>query len=378
MNKKKLFSLRETLHRNPETAFNEFKTQEILLNFISETIEGKSGFVLKKPFKTSVVIEYRGAVNAPFFLFRADMDALSIREPECNPVVSTNGNMHACGHDIHMTVLCGLLAHVAETLPEKNILFLFQPGEEGAGGAKMMLEQGIFDQYDISRAFALHVTDDYMLGEVASNSSVLFAMPREVDITFEGKSSHAAFPQRGNDAISMAAHFLATVNLAIAKGTDPMKPYLFHTGKIEGGDARNIAASCCNLYGTMRALDVETMETGCEIVRRHVESSAELFGGKGELKILGEFIPVKNSPDLYSTFNKCAESTGLRTVEAPTKLVGEDFGFFSQRYPSLMFWLGTRKEDEEGISLHNPKYYPGDSVISLGVEMMASLLSECW
>ncbi len=369
-----LYSLRNLLHQNPETAFNEEKTQRILLDFIEQKTAGRNNFNIIKPFSTSILVEYRGTKpEKPFLLFRADMDALSIKEPETNPVKSANNCMHACGHDIHMSVLAGLIEWASTELPEINILFVFQPGEEGAGGAKKMFEHNIFDSYKIAAAFALHVTDDYNLGEIASNSHVLFAIPREVNILFKGSSSHAAFPQKGNDAIAMAAHFLTTINHITAKRLDPMNQFLVHIGKIEGGDARNIMADKCSLFGTLRALTKETMNQGAELVEKCAKESASLFGGEAEVETLGEFLPVINSEKLYLMAKKEAEKEKIIGKESPTRLVGEDFGFFCEKYDSLMFWLGSKTEGKQPFPLHSPYYFPDYKTIDTGLLMMEKL-----
>lgn len=367
MDIKELYGLREKLHENPETAFNETVTQKILFSFIEEKVKGLNNVKLNIGFMTSIIVEYSGGKKGePYILFRADMDALAMN----------TGNMHACGHDIHMTVLAGLLAYTAETKPEKNILFVFQPGEEGAGGAKKMIEAGLFDGYKIKAAIALHVTDDYSLGEIASKTGVLFAIPREFDVIFTGVAGHAAFPEKGRDTIAAAALFMTNVYQAIAKKTDPMEPFLFHVGKIEGGSARNITADNCRLQGTMRALDIGVMEKGAKAVSDAAHFAASQFGACCEMITLGEFLPVINDPELCKKLQMVAAQAGLEYIEADTKLVGEDFGFFCERYPGLMFWLGTRNEGQPAVSLHSPDYYPDDTVISNGLDIMKRLLEE--
>ena len=371
-----LYELRGNLHRCPEVAFNEYKTQKIILDFIEKHIVSEKFNVLT-PMDSSIIIEYHGGEkDSPFTIFRADMDALSIQESTDNPVVSENeGIMHACGHDIHMTVLVGLIVNTAEKLPERNFLFVFQPAEEGAGGAKKMMDQGIFDSYKVNAAFALHVTDDYKIGSVATNDNILFAIPREINIVFKGKSSHAAFPHNGNDAISASVHFLNSVYQMVAKEIDPMQPFLFHVGTINGGDARNITAKSSVLTGTLRALTMETMDKGSTIVNKAASQSADLFGCKYEIETPGEYLPVINSSKIFNLVKTRLTQVGVEFITADTKLVGEDFGYFCDRYPSLMLWLGALQNEQEPISLHSQHYFPDNSVIKKGVEIMSSIAS---
>ncbi len=375
---KKLEALRRSLHEWPETAFEEHRTQETLEAFILKEIGSDSRIVVTKPYKTSLVIEYRcGRPGEPFMLFRADMDALYLEESQHNTIVSKRpGFMHACGHDIHMTILAGLIAHCIHHKTARNLLFVFQPGEEGAGGAKGMIESGVFDRYPIAAAFALHVTDDYALGEIASNSHILFAIPREIDIQFKGTASHAAFPHEGHDALAMAARFLGGVHHTLARTLDPMKPFLCHIGQIEGGSARNITADCCVLKGTLRALEEAVMDTGFAVVKDTAEQAAASFGGSVQLTTLGQFLPVINSPSLVEIVKKAGETINIRYNEAPTKLVGEDFGFFCNRWPSFMFWLGTRAGDDKPQALHTKTFFPGTEAVVQGLKVVTAIIDS--
>jgi len=375
---KSLRNLRKELHEHPEMAFHEMETRSIIERFLAEQIAGNPEFTVYRLLETGLVIEYRGATvpDEPFFVFRADMDALPIAEDPSHPVVSKRpGFMHACGHDLHMTVLAGFIARVAREKPRRNILFVFQPGEEGAGGAKRMLETGFFDPYPVAAAYAFHVTDDYPIGTVATRAGVLFAMSREIDVTLTGTAAHAAFPQKGSDAILAAAHFLTTLPVLLAKKRDPVRPFLCHFGRIEGGVARNVTADRCLLEGTLRALDRETMEIGTAIVEEAARFSASLFGGSSHVEVLGDFLPVVCDAKRVEHFRKVCASMGIQYVDAPAKMVGEDFGFFCDRWPSLLFWLGTRREGEAPHELHTPAFYPPDDVVGYGIAIFAGLLS---
>ncbi len=371
-----LAALRKELHEWPETAFEEHRTRDIIERFVTAATAGDKRFRLLRALETALVVEYRGgAPDDPFTLFRADMDALPLDEEPSHPAVSRRpGFMHACGHDIHMTTLAGLVARIAGKGPKRNILFVFQPGEEGAGGAKRMIEAGLFDRYAIAACYALHVTDDHYLGEVSSKAGVLFAMPREIDVVFTGTAGHAAFPHNASDALFAAAHFVRNVNGTLAKRLDPMRPFLFHIGKIEGGTARNIVADRCCLRGTMRALDLETMGRGAAVVEEAAREAAALTGGAYRIETLGEFLPVVCDGALVERLKKVCAATGTRFVPSETKLVGEDFGFFCARWPSLLFWLGARREGEPARALHTPAIYPPDEAVRYGIALFEGLL----
>jgi len=370
-----LKELRNRLHRSPELSFKEFRTAEILLDFIGSAIENKNEFKVLRPFETSIVVEYRNGKDKDFKLFRADMDALPIKESTENPIVSeNNGVMHACGHDVHMTVLCGLIAKTAEKMPEENVLFVFQPGEEGAGGAEKLIGSGVFDSYNISSAYALHVTDDHKVGEVASNDNVLFAIPKEVNVEFSGKSAHAAFPEKGHDALAAAAGFLCDLENQIKRKINPANVFLAHFGKISSGTARNIVSDSSILEGTLRAFESETMESGMDVVKNCARLAAEKFGCTSEVKTLGGYIEVRNTPELFKKLKNVCKDKGFKCICKNGELVGEDFGYFTKRFSGIMFWLGSNENGKMPESLHSKTFFPSNNSIVSGLEIMWGML----
>lgn len=371
----KLYKLRSTLHKFPELSFKEDNTAQIIVDFVENETKGSPLFKIHRPFLASVVVEYRNGGDAHYRIFRADMDALPVLELATNEVVSENqGIMHACGHDVHMTILCGLIAETARLRPEKNILFVFQPGEEGAGGAKGMIGSGFFDKFNIESAFALHVTDDYEVGEVASNGGVLFAIPREVDVIFRGKSAHAAYSEKGRNALAAAGLFLASYQLELQKVLSESEIFLAHFGKMSSGNARNIVSDLSKIEGTFRAFDMNVMTRGTESVEKTAKICAEKFGCLTELTILGEYIEVRNSPVLFNKLQKICSETGYKCMEKKGDLVGEDFGFFTKKWGGIMFWIGSRKAGNAPNSLHTKEFFPDFKTIDVGVEIMMLIL----
>jgi N-acetyldiaminopimelate deacetylase len=303
------------------------------------------------------------------------MDALPVEESTENPVVSENdGVMHACGHDVHMTILCGLIARTARNMPKENILFVFQPGEEGAGGAKKMIESGVFDSYSISSAFALHVTDDHKVGEVASNDNILFAIPKEVNVEFFGRSAHAAFPEKGHDALAASASFLCDLEHQLRKKINPANVFLAHFGKISSGAARNIVSDSSLLEGTLRAFETEIMEFGMEVVKKCAQLAAKKFGCESKVKTLGEYVEVRNSPELFKKLKNICEDEGFKCICKNGELVGEDFGYFTKRFSGIMFWVGSNENDKNPESLHSKTFFPSANSIVSGLEIMWRML----
>ena len=367
--------LRSELHRFPELSFKEERTADIIQSFITERINGSNLFTIHRPFLTSVVVEYSNGKDLPYRIFRADMDALPVKEFALNEIISQNqGVMHACGHDVHMTILCGLISEAACLKPQKNVLFVFQPGEEGAGGAKGLIDSGFFDRFNIESAFALHVTDDHEVGEVASNGGLLFAIPREIDVVFKGKSAHAAYPEKGNNALMASARFLFKCGETLKNVIAENEVFLAHFGKISSGTARNIISDYAEIQGTLRSFDMEVMIKGTETVKKTADECATFLGCSAEVKILGEYVAVKNDTKLFDLLKKISSEKGIRCIEKKGELVGEDFGYFTQKWGGLLFWLGSKDPDKNPNPLHSEKFFPSFKAIDTGLEIMTEIL----
>jgi N-acetyldiaminopimelate deacetylase len=363
---KHLYQIRRSLHKIPEPAFQEVETTRFVLENLSKFPE-LSIHTFDFP---GVLAEFSGGEGS-YLLFRADMDALPIAEKTGCEFASQNpGFMHACGHDVHMTILLGLVEYVITRKIAKNILFLFQPAEEGYGGAERVISTGVLNRYQIQEVYALHVHPGYPLGTIASNPSVMMGIPQEFDIIFKGNSSHAANPQKGIDAIAAACDFHQTLKQNLPKKLSPQQIYICHIGKISGGTARNIVSDSCTLQGTLRALTKETMEILKSETAETARAVSALHKTEPEIRFLNTYDPVVNSPLLYDKLKRNLPSD-LTLEESPALLLGEDFGFFTTRYQGLMFWVGS---GNARVDLHSPHFLPSDEVIAFGLEVFKALL----
>ncbi|HOD41878.1 MAG TPA: amidohydrolase [Candidatus Wallbacteria bacterium] len=364
--------LRRALHANPEPSFKEFATTALIEENISKIYSGLEYVRILKPLQTGLLIEYRAAgPEEPFVLVRADIDALKMDEATGCEYKSVNGFMHSCGHDVHCAVLYGFIRRAAERKIKKNFLFLFQPAEESGGGAELVIKSGILDKYNISSAYALHVNDEFEEGSLASTDGVLFASAREADIEFIGKASHIAFPERGIDALKAARLFLD------AAGAEALKyggRLIFGVGMLNAGEVRNILPARAVIKGSIRALSTSVSDEFYE------KLSAVLRGVKDSLKVdfnlkTGSYYPeVSVDSELFSRARALLDRK-FNFINCGHKLTGEDFGFISKRYPSFMFWLGTGAPGVKPAGLHNPEFFPPESVIEKGIEILTLLLS---
>lgn len=357
--------LRHALHKFPELMFEEFKTTEILI----KNIEGMSDIKILRPLETGFIAEYK-VNDGNFYLFRADIDALPIKEETGVSFASMNHLMHACGHDVHTSILYGLLQHVVTNKINKNILFLFQPGEEGGGGAEQVINSGVLNNYNIDKAFALHVTDEYEEGVIASTPGILFASAFELDIEFFGTSAHVAFPEKGKNAFEALMLFLTKVN-ELANGES--EKIIFGYGKITSGDVRNIIPAYAKIEATLRTLSRKKSEAFFSKIISLLGTIERELGIKYKIKTGSLYTEVDIDKNLYEQYRK-ALTGKYEFINCGYKMTGEDFGFISKLYPSFMFWLGTRTGEQFG--LHNPKFLPDDSIISKGIDIFKVILSE--
>ncbi|GMR25400.1 MAG: M20 family metallopeptidase [Ignavibacteria bacterium] len=360
--------LRHKLHQYPELAFQELKTTELIISSVN-ALPGSEELIIHTPFPTGVLLEFK-INDAPFILFRADIDALLIKEENEVEFKSKNDFMHACGHDVHTSILYSFLIEVLEKRPNQNILFLFQPAEEAGGGAMEFYNTGVFDKFKIKYAFALHVSDEYLLGTIASTSGVLFASALEVDIDFIGESAHVAFPHEGKNAFNVLRKFLdENDKLSIEYGDK----ILFGIGKLESGSVRNIAPGTAKLEGSIRGLSVENVN---EFTLRIGDLLKQLKKQTGiDYKITkGAHYPEVIVDDKLYNILQPVISREFVFIDCGLKMTGEDFGFFSQKFPSFMFWLGTSKGERYG--LHNPKFLPPDEVIEIGKSVFMEILGS--
>lgn len=362
-----LMEIRKQLHRIPEPAFQEDKTADLLLSYL-QRLTGITIHCFKN--SNGILVEYSHGED-DYLLFRADMDALPIEEKTgCDFVSRHHGMMHACGHDIHMTVLLGLIYKVVETDVRKNLLFLFQPAEEGMGGAQSILAEGLIQAYQIKHVFALHVSGKLPLGTVSAKAGIFFAIPQEFDVEFIGKAAHAAFPQDGKNALKGGLEFFQKMDEYI-KNLQLSETVIFNIGVLNSGTIRNIIPDKCLLQGTHRTLSQELRNR----INTEIDAMAAKTAAKHELgfefSLLCTYDPVVNDSLLIKRLETACKELDLNYQESGVFMTGEDFGFFTTLYPGLLFWLGA---GEEAGDLHSDKFLPDEKCIPAGINIFYQLM----
>ncbi len=364
-----LISIRKELHKIPELGFEEIKTQEYILQLLGN-LDGLKIHTFDFP---GVLVEYSHG-NGKYKLFRADMDGLPITEDtNCDFSSEHKGKMHACGHDMHMTILIGLIEKVVTGNVSENLLFLFQPAEEGMGGATRVLNTKILDRFDISEAYALHVNGELKTGETASKTGIFFANTQEIEVVFNGKSAHVAFAEKGINALTAGAEFYLEIQEEIKRVFPIGKPVICAFGKLNAGVVMNAVPAECRMEGTFRAYTNEDHEILKALIETVKSKIAKKHSVDAEIIYKAYYKEVINEKALLEKFKLKAEELGIIFKKTEMVFTGEDFGFFTEKYSGLLFWLGAGNENDNA-DLHSPQFLPDEKAINIGIELFFLLI----
>lgn len=371
MEKERLISIRRDLHRIPEIGFQEYKTQQYLLNILNQYPEER---IEIETWRTGIFVKVNGTAPEKMLAYRADIDALSIEEQTGLPFSSEHpGFMHACGHDMHMTIALGIIDHFVHHPVKHDLLFLFQPAEEGPGGAEPMLESDVLKKWTPDLITALHIAPELPVGTISTKSGLLFANTSELVIDLEGKGGHAAYPHTADDMVVAASTLVTQLQTVISRNTDPLDSAVITIGTITGGTAQNIIAEHAHLEGTIRTLSEESM---CMVKKRIEElvKGIEIgFRCKGKVTYPSVYHQVYNTSGLTEEFMQFVKDHNLAEVKmAKEAMTGEDFGYMLKKYPGFMFWLGA----DSSHGLHHAKLNPDEGAMETAVNVMVGYFSE--
>jgi IAA-amino acid hydrolase len=369
-----LVELRRDLHRHPELAFQETRTAAR-----AAEAARSAGFVVRTGVaRTGVVAELDNGPG-PAVALRADMDALPIQEETGLPFASSvAGVMHACGHDAHTAALIGAAGLLGELhregrLPPGRVRLLFQPSEEGMdaqgkSGGRRMVEEGAME--GIGAVVGLHVGAHLPAGRVFLGEGPFFGGTDEVYVTVHGRSSHAARPQEGVDAVALAALGVVAAQQVVARRIPPAAEGVLTFGTIEGGRAANVLADRVRLCGTLRYFDPEVRRKLHEGIRWAFGVS-EGTGGRSEVRIVPGYPPVVNDPEVTAWVREAAgEVVGEDAIEEGERtLLAEDFAFLAEAAPGAFLWLGA--SPGEPREHHHPNFDIDEAVLPLAAAILA-------
>lgn len=368
-----LRQIRRDLHKIPELGLKEYKTSA----YIREKLEGFGITELETWLETGVVAVIRGKGKGQAVAFRADMDALPVTEQTgCDFTSEHVGCMHACGHDGHVTVLLGFAKYLQEHKDEleNDVVLIFQPAEEGPGGAQLLVDAGLFEKHPVRCIIGCHIFPQVPQGKVACRKGAMMARNGEVDVHIYGESAHGAQPQLGHDAVLAAGAVITGLHTILSRNVSPLDSGVLTFGAIHGGEACNIIAKEVKLEGTMRAFSDEAYETMTKRVQEVASGIAAGYGCKGEAVFRHMYRVVDNDSKLVELLQEVA---GDNYEETPPYMLAEDFSLYLQKVPGMFFFLGSGNA-EKGYthSLHSAQFQFDEEILALGVETYAKLLKK--
>lgn len=369
-----LIATRRDLHRHPELGYEEHRTAGI----IADRLKAAGWEVRERIAETGVVATMRGgAGDGPTLLLRADMDALPIQEEATHEFASTHpGRMHACGHDAHVAIGLAVAERLARRRGEwpGTIHYLFQPAEEGGGGALRMIQEGVLDGVDA--ALGLHVWMELESGTVGVVEGPMMAGSREFSIEVRGRGGHGAIPNETIDAVMIASQIVVAAQTIVSRNVAPLDTAVLTFGSIHAGDSPNIIADRAVLQGTLRGYRTEVISAMQDRIAALAPGIAAALGGTAEVSFGDRpYPPTVNDPAMVSIVVDAASrflparrirlDAGVRTMAA------EDFSEFALRVPACYFFLGIRDE-AAGIvhPHHSPRFTVSEEALPLGVDIL--------
>ena len=362
-----IIATRRYLHARPETGFQERETASYIANRLRgaglEVREGIGG--------TGIVARLRGGKSGRTLAIRADIDGLPIDELTGLEFASTNGRMHACGHDGHITMAltaAEILAGVSDQIAG-DVVFIFQPSEELCNGAVAMIEDGAMELIDADVVIGTHLWNQTPVGYVGVNQSTVFAGADLFEISVKGHGGHGAMPHLTVDPVVAAANIVNACQTVVAREISPQEMGVVTFGSVHGGSAGNVIADDVKLNGTIRAYNAETHQTIADSVRRITAKVAESMRATATYTRLAGTPPVINNPEVANWVSSLAmQSAGEDSVgEIEPISVGDDMAEFMNRVPGTYFILGASKEGTEGH--HNAKFDFDEACLPIGTEI---------
>ncbi|MGV3489122.1 MAG: N-acetyldiaminopimelate deacetylase [Tuberibacillus sp.] len=366
-----LIETRRAFHRIPEPGFKETKTQKLVLDLLNSMPNRERMEV--KTWRTGVLVKIKGSHPTKTIGYRTDMDGLPIKEMTGYPFSSEHeGFMHACGHDMHMTIALGTIEKLLLCQPKDDVIVIFQPAEEGPGGALPMLSSDAFQKWKPDFIFALHIAPEYPAGLIATRTGLLFANTSELFIDFNGKGGHAAYPHLANDMVIAASHFVMGLQTIVSRRVNPIDSAVITIGKIEGGTKQNVIAEHARLEGTIRALNPDTMQRVKKEIEAHAKGTETAFQCQIHIDYGANYYQVFNHEKETVTFFDFCKNHGHEFIECREAMTGEDFGFFLKDIPGFMFWLGVNSE----AGLHEAALKPDETALAKGVDIVSGFILE--
>jgi amidohydrolase len=370
-----MIRIRRDLHRIPEPAYTEEKTSAYVAQYLK-----KEGFQVQSGIaQYGVVALMETGRPGKTLMIRSDIDALPIQEETGLDFLSTHeGAMHACGHDGHMSMLLTAATALKQIKDELkgNIKFLFQPAEEGPGGAKPMIEQGVMENPRVDYAVGCHLWPTIPEGTIGIKAGRLMAAMDRFDLKIIGKGGHGAMPHLCLDALEVGTQVINALQRIVSRQMNPLSPTVVTVGRFQAGSTFNVIPGEAEMCGTTRTFDRQVWLSWPERIEKVVRGVCESMGAQYELQYAQGYPPLLNDAEMSEWVRKCAaDVVGEDKVVKPEPTMGgEDMAFYLEKSKGCFFFLGVGREG--CAPLHNPKFDFNEDVLPLGVETYCRLACE--
>jgi amidohydrolase len=373
-----LVEVRRAIHSHPELGFEEVETSRLVSEWL-----GRFGLEVRKGVaKTGVVGLLRGGAPGKTVAIRADMDALPMDEATGVPYASKiKGKMHACGHDAHVTILLGV-ARFFSSIRDRvkgNIKWIFQPGEEGFGGGRLMVEAGVLEDPRVDAIFAAHVFPFLPTGQVGISEGKAMASSDKFTLRIIGKGGHGAYPHVTRDPILAAGHVITQVQSIVSRNVNPLDSAVVSFGAVHGGRAYNVIPDEVELNGTVRSLNPEVREQLRSRIEQITRGVVTSLGLDYQYEFEYGYPVLINDPRMSGlVVSTCSRAIGKENVVIlPPSMGAEDFAYFLEKCPGAMFRLGVRNEEKGLIQPHhNTLFNIDEEVLPFGVEVFVRVINE--
>ncbi|MEM8587742.1 MAG: M20 aminoacylase family protein [Pseudomonadota bacterium] len=373
-----LTSFRRDLHAHPELGFEEHRTADL----VAEKLAAWGIEVHRGLGQTGVVGTVTAGSGDRAIALRADMDALAMPELADRPHRSTHpGRMHACGHDGHTTMLLGAARYLSENRRfDGTVHLIFQPAEEGRGGARAMVEDGFFDRFPVDAVYGMHNMPGLAPDQIAVVPGPQLASSDSWEVIFDGVGTHGAKPHLGRDAIAATGQFLTALNTIVSRQVDPLHAAVVSACSIQAGDpeAWNVIPDQVTIRGTARAYTVENRDLLDREIGIVAEGAAKMLGIRADYRFIRRIAPVVNDAAATAGARRAAEATvGADNIidDFPPSTAGDDFSVFSAIVPGAYVWVGNGPA-EDGALHHNSRYDFNDEAILTGASYWANLVEQ--
>lgn len=373
--KEEFVGLRRRIHEYPELSMQEIETTKLVREYLDHLrIEN-----YPNGNQTGAVAILKGAKPGPVIGLRADMDALKLTENTNLPFASKNaGVCHACGHDLHTAVLLGTACLLKDYQPELcgTVKFLFQPAEEGYGGAKSMIANGALENPCLDYILACHTWPEMPAGTIGVRKGAMLGASDSFKITVKGRGGHAAHPHKGIDPVVVAAHIITEIQTIVSRRVAPVDPVVITVGHLTAGTVSNIIPGEAVMEGTVRTQNPETRIQVSEYLKQLAVGTAYAMGAEAEVEYDFGYPPTMNDPKVIDWISEAVtEILGPeRLLQVPVSSMGsEDFSFYLEKVPGALFRIGTYDETPESKwALHNPAIIFNEQAILTGIAGMVS------